>query len=46
MMFFYSALDFTLLQIAIVCARRMTVNILWFLRRVLLPVICQEGIYG
>ena len=21
----------------------MTVNILWFLRRVLLPVICQEG---
>ncbi len=22
----------------------MTVNILWFLRRVLLPVICQEGI--
>ncbi len=25
-----------MLQIAIVCARRMTVNILWFLRRVLL----------
>ena len=28
-----------MLQIAIVCARRMTVNILWFLRRVLLPAL-------
>ncbi|ACY87247.1 hypothetical protein STM14_0735 [Salmonella enterica subsp. enterica serovar Typhimurium str. 14028S] len=35
-----------MLQIAIVCARRKTVNILRLIRRVTQPVFSEEGIYG